>query len=60
MFVGNNGYADEYGKRDAKRMLAELSRRDEYDPAFIIGFLAAHQVSEHGLDRIQKLIDNVH
>ncbi|TSD95285.1 hypothetical protein FOS14_18135 [Skermania sp. ID1734] len=56
VFNGNNGYGDVYGKRDAKRSLGKLSASADYDPDFIVGYLAGSGISENGLTNIQKLI----
>lgn len=59
VFNGNNEYGDTYGKRDARRTLNELSLRDDYDPDFIVGYLAGSGISDNGLSNIAKLATKV-
>lgn len=55
-FVGNNGYADDYGKRDARRILTSLRDQGLLEPAWISGaVLGTGRVSGKGADRLHEL-----
>lgn len=59
VFNGNNGYGDQYGKRDALSILRGLAGRPDYDAAFIVGYLAGHGISDNGLANIARIIAKV-
>lgn len=58
LFAGNNGYADDYGKRDAQRLLGEPTAA-AVGKETILGGLIANGISADGVNRIAALIDKV-
>jgi hypothetical protein len=56
-FVGNNGFADQYGKRDAKRIIAGLAQQDSFDGALLSSAVAAHGLSGSAVQRIREFCE---
>lgn len=54
-FVGNNGWGDEYGKRDAVQILGEAAGRGELDPAVVLGAMIARGASGYAVERLARL-----
>lgn len=55
-FVGNNGWADEYGKRDAVRILRDVASRRELDTGVVLGTMLARGAHGDAIERLRKLI----
>ncbi|MGY0501030.1 hypothetical protein ACWZHB_21310 [Nocardia sp. FBN12] len=54
--AGYKGFTDNPTKLSANEILTAMSERDDYDPGFIVGYLAAQkQVSAAGLVRLQGM-----
>lgn len=56
-FIGNNGWGDQYGKRDATRILPDL--RGDVDRAEVLGYLLAHGAHDRSLGNIEKIMDKM-
>lgn len=59
-FSGNNGWADQPGRRDALRYLQQLKEMGELHPVDIAGYLVAHrQCSREAITRLLELAQSV-
>jgi len=56
-FVGNNGFGDQYGKRRATALVADLAGRGLLDGDLLVGAVLAAGVSENGAKNLAKLIE---
>lgn len=56
-FIGNNGWGDQYGKRDAGRLLTDL--REHVDRAEVLGYVLARGASDRGVKNLQKIMDKL-
>ncbi|GAA0704942.1 hypothetical protein GCM10010193_69970 [Kitasatospora atroaurantiaca] len=52
---GNNGYVDNYGKRDAKRILAGLKQQGILDIDEIVGAVSARGIRHEAAARLREL-----
>lgn len=55
-FAGNNGWADQYGKRDARRILADVAARGELDRAEVVGAMLLRRHYASSIRNLEKLI----
>ncbi|HWC35471.1 MAG TPA: hypothetical protein VG650_11680 [Mycobacteriales bacterium] len=58
-FVGNNGWADNYGKEAAVRTLQTMKAKGGLDAGVILGFMIAAGHAGRRVERLSKLIDRV-
>lgn len=58
-FIGNNGWGDVYGKRDAKLILRDMRDRSELDRDVVLGFMVARGHHHRAIGHLARLIDNV-
>lgn len=56
-FIGNNGWGDQYGKRDATRLLPEI--RQHVDRSEVLGYVIAHGAHDGGIRNLQKIMDKL-
>lgn len=56
-FIGNNGWGDVYGKRDAARILPDL--REHVDRAEVLGYVLAHGAHDVGIKNLSKIMDKL-
>jgi hypothetical protein len=54
-FVGNNGWGDQYGKREAVRILCEVAGRGELDAGVVLGAMIARGASGEAVERLARL-----
>jgi hypothetical protein len=56
-FVGNNGWGDQYGKRDAQRVISGLRTAHELDSDLVLGTMLARGHGHRGIERLEKLLE---
>jgi hypothetical protein len=56
VFAGNNGWTDSPGKRDARRLLAELKSAGALDEGLVIGHVIASGASRIGVRQLETLL----
>jgi hypothetical protein len=56
-FIGNNGWGDQYGKRDAQRLLPELAQY--VDQAEVLGYVLARGAHDGSVQNLSKIADKV-
>lgn len=54
-FIGNNGFGDDYGKRDARRTLAGT----EVDTDVLFGALLAAGIRPNGIRNLERIVDRL-
>jgi hypothetical protein len=59
-FVGNNGWEDDYGKRDARRILQAIKQRGELAPGVVLGSMMARGAYGDAVDQLAKLQGTFH
>jgi hypothetical protein len=58
-FYGNNGFGDDFGKRQAQSILADLRAAGSLDGGLILGAVLATGVSARGVGNLSRLIDKL-
>jgi hypothetical protein len=56
LFVGNNGWGDTYGKRDARSILGSMKQAGCLDRDLILGHMMAHRQGEGSIKTLAELI----
>jgi hypothetical protein len=55
-FYGNNGWGDEFGRRQARRVLSDLRARGLLEPDVVVSAMLARGCSDKAADRLAKLM----
>lgn len=58
-FYGNNGFGDDFGKRQALTILADLKAVGNFDSALILGAILAAGVPARGVKNLGKVMDGM-
>jgi hypothetical protein len=57
-FIGNNGWGDQFGKRDATCLLPSI--REHVDRAEVLGYVLAHGAHDRSVTNLEKIMDKLH
>lgn len=58
-FYGNNGFGDDFGRRQARTILADLRADGSLDQDAILGALLAAGVSARGIGQLGRVIEKL-
>lgn len=58
-FYGNNGYGDDFGRKQARSILTDLPTRGQQHGELLLGALLAAGVSAHGVNNLSGLMAKV-